>query len=173
VTELEYFVLCSESALSKIWDNPEEDYAWKHLETPGGNGMWYNRYMCNCGEIHDRTLPSKPGIRQPQVLCTKCKKKMTYVMKVKKERTRRPEQANTTFAQNDVHIVAMAVVKDAIRYMDNGKQEGYYCHYCDGGLSHKEKYVEHEKNCPYLIAKDLLTGIEQDVRWANRCSYER
>ncbi len=72
-----------------------------------------------------------------------------------------------TFKEDDVVIVAKAVVEEQLKFIDSDNyMYGYWCNFCGAGDKNGESLGEeeperivHELNCPILVAKDLLTGV--------------
>ncbi len=66
------------------------------------------------------------------------------------------------FNEQDVWKVARAILEDPVHLVENGRSDFDVCIYCC--KKHPHTYVgknppfEHEKDCPVLIAQDLLTG---------------
>ena len=64
------------------------------------------------------------------------------------------------FAKLDVLIVAKAVLDDPIRYSGGDYDCHYWCCYCNART--KDEYsgpdvLQHDLDCPVLVAQDLLT----------------
>jgi len=65
------------------------------------------------------------------------------------------------FKEEDVIIVAKALVEDAVCYQDGGdyNMDGFDCEYCRGGRTESREEFKHEIDCPVLVAQDILTGV--------------
>lgn len=66
-------------------------------------------------------------------------------------------------AAEDVKRILHYIVDDYIEYDDGDySPKGYYCIHCWAGSKYNpdKTKIEHFSDCPYLIAKDLLTGTE-------------
>ena len=64
------------------------------------------------------------------------------------------------FLESDVIALAKAVLEDPINYMDSDYSPFYWCVYC--GIEQHDMSssaeLEHDLDCPVLIAQDVLTG---------------
>lgn len=66
------------------------------------------------------------------------------------------------FNKDDVIKVARALIDNAIRW-DNGNEnamfahDGYECVYCNASEYQSEEDLNHDLDCPVLVAQDLLT----------------
>lgn len=64
------------------------------------------------------------------------------------------------FSEEDVLILAEAIIEDPVLIMSGDFVTYLYCEYCDAelhGWQFTEKDFKHDVDCPVLIARDILT----------------
>ena len=66
-------------------------------------------------------------------------------------------------AENDIQAIARYIVEDYKEYDDGDcMPKGWYCLHCcsnNSRFNSDKNNIPHEADCPYLIAKDLLTRV--------------
>jgi len=69
-------------------------------------------------------------------------------------------------AEEDIQKLAEAVLEEFKDYDDGDyAPKGYYCKFCyrdSGKFNYDENNILHTLDCPVLIAKDLLTKMEEE-----------
>ncbi len=67
------------------------------------------------------------------------------------------------FDTDDVQAVAEALLEDSVEYEDGDYGPwGYRCLYCNGFSQDKPEKIQHETSCVVLVARDLLTRVDDD-----------
>lgn len=78
------------------------------------------------------------------------------------------------FNKDDVLALVRAILMNPIEYCENthvlGNVPEYFCNYCSGEGFTYEK-VEHELNCPVLIAQDISTGYVKRLKVGDKVIY--
>ena len=63
------------------------------------------------------------------------------------------------FSKSDVITMAKALSEDCITFSGEGYDEYFLCNFCYNSSINKCD-IKHEKDCPVLIAQDILTRVE-------------
>ena len=62
------------------------------------------------------------------------------------------------FSKSDVITMAKALSEDCIEFSGSGNDEYFLCNFCYGRSINKND-IKHYKDCPVLIAQDILTRV--------------
>ena len=65
------------------------------------------------------------------------------------------------FSKSDVITMAKTILDTCICVNGENSRDYYYCNHCNGkSVNDYDETIKHEKDCPVLIAQDILTRVE-------------